>query len=202
MSRREASGVSGGLEIREDGATVTVAPAETDLFSVGGCSSSRGGGAADNRGETGTTPGEVSVEQGCPGGCRSTAVAGVVTAAPASAGHSEGCPSEVGDRESSAEGTAPPPSASLPASPAAVPLTSSLPDRYCEESTVTDDNQPPLIGDGNSKESSGGRGRNSKGSSGSTVVADRRRLPEQGPLTLESLSGVELVCGDIFREAW
>lgn len=31
---------------------------------------------------------------------------------------------------------------------------------------------------------------------------DKRRLPEGGPLTCESLSGVELVCGDIFQEPW
>lgn len=30
----------------------------------------------------------------------------------------------------------------------------------------------------------------------------RRRLPVKGPLTCESLSGVEFVCGDIFQEAW
>lgn len=30
----------------------------------------------------------------------------------------------------------------------------------------------------------------------------KRRLPEGGPLTCESLSGVELLCGDIFQEPW
>lgn len=31
---------------------------------------------------------------------------------------------------------------------------------------------------------------------------DKRRLPEVGPLSCDSLSGVELVCGDIFEESW
>lgn len=35
-----------------------------------------------------------------------------------------------------------------------------------------------------------------------TAGIDRRRSPEEGPLTCESLCGVELVCGDIFQEPW
>lgn len=37
---------------------------------------------------------------------------------------------------------------------------------------------------------------------GCTGGIDKRRLPEGGPLTCESLSGVEFICGDIFQEPW
>lgn len=37
---------------------------------------------------------------------------------------------------------------------------------------------------------------------GCGVGIDRRRLPQDGPLTCQSFSGVELVCGDIFQETW
>lgn len=179
---------------------MTVAPTETAPFPMGGSSSSRGGGAADDRGEAETTPGYVSVEQGRPSGRRGTA-AGVFTDASAPARYSEGCPSEVDDWGSSAEGIVPAPSACLPASTAALSLTSSLPDLSCEEPTVTDDNHPTVTGDRNRNSKEGGD-RKSKDGSDSKVFADRRRLPGQGPLAVESLSGVELVCGDIFQEEW
>ena len=37
---------------------------------------------------------------------------------------------------------------------------------------------------------------------GTANGAERGRLPKEGPLTCESLSGVEMVCGDIFEEDW
>lgn len=159
---------------------MTVARTEADPLPVGGSSSSRGDSSSDSdRGEAEDTPGDVSVEQRCSAGRRGTGV-GVVEASPSSAGHSEDCPSQVDDGGSSAEGTA----------LAAVSLTSSFPDLSFKE--TTEDDQAPVTGDRNSKDGSGSK----------VVLSDRRRLPEPGPLTFESLSGVELVCGDIFRETW
>lgn len=158
----------------------------------GGSSPPRGdSSASDGRGEVETTPGDVSVGQGCAGGRRGTAAAAAVAAAPAS--------DKVDDRGSSVDGTTgvPAPSDFLPAPTAAVALASSMSDLSCEEPI---DNPPPVTGDKNGKESS--EDINNKDGGGSKGFADRRRLPEPGPLTLESLSGVELVCGDIFREAW
>lgn len=172
---------------------MAVAPPETDDFPAGGGLSSRGDGStSDDRGEAETTADDVSVGQGCPGGGRHGKATGSVTGAPASG--------EVDDRGSSVDGAVPAPSAVLPAPAAAVALASSLSDLSCEEPTVTSDNQPRVSGDRHGKES--GEDKITEDDSDSKVFADRRRLPEPGPLTVESLSGVELVCGDIFREAW
>lgn len=176
-----------------------VAPTETGPVSVGGRSSSLEGCVADERGEAETAPGDVSVQQECSGG-RHGVGAGVVSAAVASDRHYEDFPSGVGDLGASVDGSIPPPSALLPASTATVFSTSSLSDTPCKEPTASDYNQPPVTGDRNCEDSNGAR--YSKDDNGSKAVSDRRRLPEPGPLTLESLSGVELVCGDIFREAW
>lgn len=48
----------------------------------------------------------------------------------------------------------------------------------------------------------GSSGCNSRSKGGSANGTERRRLPEEGSLTCESLSGVEMVCGDIFEEDW
>ena len=51
-------------------------------------------------------------------------------------------------------------------------------------------------------DSGGGSSGDSRKCGGGLQGTERRRLPEEGPLTCESLSGVEMVWGDIFEEDW
>lgn len=174
---------------------MAVAPTQAVPPSAGGNSSSQPEDAADDDRDEETTRSGVFVEQECPGGCLGTA-AGAVTAGVVATAISEGHSSKVDPQESSVVGIPLPPPACNPVPTAASSLTSSLPGASCDEPTVTDGNRPPAIPTAMGGESDGDS--TSKGGS----IANRRRLPEQGPLTFESLSGVELVRGDIFQEAW
>ncbi|CAM9374606.1 unnamed protein product, partial [Laminaria digitata] len=109
--------------------------------------------------------------------------------------HRRGCCCRPTSTASSAS-TSPSPSSSLsssgvsspvPPDEAAVPLSTTL-------GAIA---RAPPGGGGSS-----GRDSRKGGSSGGANGAERRRLPEEGPLTCESLSGVEMVCGDIFKEDW
>eukprot|EP00752_Nemacystus_decipiens_P002241 g2124.t2 len=192
VSRRGASDTSSRLEIREDGATVTVAPMKTDHLPSGGRSSREDSSAPLDRAEAEATPSDISVEQSPDG--RGGAAVGIVAATSSY--------DKVDNRGQSFDGTVPAPSAFLPASAAAVALTSSFSSLSSKDPSVVDDSQRTVTGDRNRKLSGEERHNEDGSGSGITVFADSRRLPEMGPLTSEALSGVELVCGDIFREAW
>ncbi|CAM9263907.1 unnamed protein product [Scytosiphon promiscuus] len=79
-------------------------------------------------------------------------------------------------------------------------LTLSRSGSICLQANAPDAKRLPMTTSGVTEEYRDG-GRSGAGSRGEINV-DRRRLWERGPLTVESLSGVELACRDIFQEAW
>ncbi|CAN0387206.1 unnamed protein product, partial [Ectocarpus sp. 8 AP-2014] len=128
-----------------------------------------------------TTQRSGFVEQDCRGACRDThddaeaASGSAATVVPLS--HS----SEIDNGKSWEDGS-PPLSTTCEALPTACSLSSSMLGLSCDDTTPGD-------------------GTICKNGSVEDVV-NRRRLPEPGPLTAESLAGVELICGDVFEEAW
>ncbi len=107
-------------------------------------------------------------------------------------------PAASADTAVTADGTLIAPATCLVVASASLSLNRSLPDLSCKEPSAKDIGPPTTV----ATEGDSGGCKSRKGSSGGEGVAERRRLPEPGPLSTESLSGVELVCGDIFQEAW
>lgn len=177
VARRGASDISNSLEIADDGSRVTIASTETVS------SSRQDDSVADDRGTEERTWDEASVEQGSTGGLGVRA--GAATAA-------------FVDTAVSIDGTSTPPSTCLATATAALSFTPSLPGPSCKAPCAETCEPPVALA---TEEKPTGH-ESSRGSNGGDGAADRRRLPEPGPLTIESLSGVELVCGDIFQEAW
>lgn len=132
---------------------------------------------------------------------RAVATAGAVTVAAVAAEAPDSGRPQVVDRESLANGPMLQSSACAveAVSTAASSLTLSRSGSSCSEANVPDESRPTVThlgttgedGDGD-KSGIGGR---------SDINAERRRL-QRGPLSVESLAGVELVCGDIFEESW
>ncbi|CAM9305759.1 unnamed protein product, partial [Hapterophycus canaliculatus] len=183
VARRGASNVSSCLLIAEDGARVAIAPTETDLLSEGRESTPPECDILPTDKET-TRGQERAVGPESLPSLAVTTTTGAATVA-AAASVPGNCRSEVDDGDSFADGARHPSSTCAvdKASTAASSLTSSR--------------------SGSSFLETNYRGGNACGIGGkSKINAERRLLPEQGPLTAESLSRVELVCGDIFQEAW
>ncbi|CAM9865234.1 unnamed protein product [Ectocarpus sp. 12 AP-2014] len=181
IARRRASDASSRLSITEDGTRVTVCLADECPSALHPSSSQPRDAAAGERCEEETTHRSGFVEHYCRRACCDThddaeaASSSAATVVPLS--HS----SEIDNGKSWEDGS-PPPSTTCEALPTACSLTSHMLGLSCVDSTPGDGT---ICKDGSIED-----------------VVNRRRLPEPGPLTAESLAGVELICGDIFEEAW
>lgn len=193
VARRGASDTSSRLDIAEDGARVAIARIQAAPPPAGEASSSQQENAADDIPDE-TTVSSVVVEQDCSGGCLGTN-AGAVTAGVAGTAVSKGHSSKFDQQESSVVGRPLPLAACTPVPAATSSVTLSLPGASHDGATVTDGNQHPAFQTAMGEQSDGAKTRIGG-------VAKSRRLPEQGPLTFECMSGVKLVCGDIFQETW
>lgn len=177
---------------------MTVTPTQAVPPSPGGNSSSLKEDAVDDDQDQEATRRDVVVEKECSGGYLGTAV-GAVNVGIAATAISKGHSPQLDHQQLSAVGTPLPPTVCTPVSIATSPVASFLPGSSCDQLTITDGSRPtvfPTAVEGGSDGARTGKG----GRDGS--IATRRRLPEQGPLTSECLSGVNLVCGDIFQEQW
>jgi len=178
VARRGASDTSNRLDIAEDGATVSIATTE-DVSS-----SQQEECVTDDRGKEGRTSGGVSVQQGS-----SVGVLGIGAGA---------APAASADTVLSIDGTLVPPATCVAVATASLSLNPSFPHLSCKEPFAKDNGPPATL----ATEGYSVGYKNRKGRSGGGGTADRKRLPEPGPLSIESLSGVDLLCGDIFQEPW
>lgn len=202
VARKGAGDASSRLRIAEDGARVTIVPAEADHPSEGRESTLEQGDVLPTAEMARRCEGLLGQER-LPS--RVVTTAGDITTAAAAAAVAEvpdNRRSEVDDRESSADGATLPSStrAIQMVSAAASSLTLSRSVSSCTEGNAPDENRPPATPPAFAGEYRDGD-RNGIGGR-SAIKPGSRRLTEQGPLTVECLSGVELVCGDIFQEAW
>ncbi|CAM9436613.1 unnamed protein product [Ectocarpus fasciculatus] len=181
VARRRASDASSRLSITQDGTRVTVCLTTKTPSALNPSSSQLRDAAAGERCDKETTHCSGLVEQDCRGACRDIHDDAEGASNPAATVVPLSHSSEIDNGTSSADGS-PPPSTTREALPTACSLTSSMLGLSCDDSTPGD-------------------GTNCKDGSVEDVV-NRRRLPEPGPLTVESLAGVELLCGDVFEEAW
>lgn len=221
VARKGTRGALGSLVIAPDGAKVTVAPTDAPLSPLTSRATQRRGAVSnpDERSQVadyGPVRCSAIIEQDalpCLGANKGRAVAhaadadALVPTLDSGLGDLEAAPKAV---LSSLSPTFTLSTAALTSTLTSTPnspptLESSAPCASCDAFAHADGHRPtpkPPLPVGRNPDGNDGCGSDSScnGEDGSGVI--RRRLPEEGPLTCMSLSGVELVCGDIFEEAW